>query len=175
MNKRGPDLLTIDVNVVRDFLDPTRDGHQLAVELFGRNGSEVDLAVAAQGHRLDADGVLGGELHEALAKEGIAQTRQLAYLSPETYPSPDLYPGQVVDGFKEAWRETINTWKTHEGRAPQSPDDFHVEAHLLDGRDYFLTEDRALRAMCRRLNDEYGLAVVAMTVGEYLDGRDRRD
>jgi hypothetical protein len=169
MTEGKPDLVTIDVNVVRDFLNPKRDGHERAVELFARNGSEVELAIAAQGHRLDADGLLGGELHEALRNEGIAETRQLAYLSEETYPSEDLFPGQVVDGFKEAWEKIVDSWRTHEGKAPQSPDDFHVEAHLLDERDCFLTEDRALRVMCGRLHYECGFAIVAITVGEYLE------
>ena len=172
--KQLPHLITVDVNVVRDFLDDRRDGHKLARELFGRNGSEVDLAIAAQGHRLDADGLLGGELQEALAQKGIAETRQLAYLSDETYPADDLYPGQVVEGFQEAWDEIIGDWRTHESKVPQSPDDFHVEAHLLDKRDYFLTEDRPLRVMCRRLHDEHGFAIVAMSVGEYLEGPGQR-
>jgi hypothetical protein len=164
-----PDLVTIDVNVVRDFLDPKRAGHGRALSLFGDNGGAVELAIAAQGHRLDADGVLGGELQDALRREGIAETRQLAYLSEQTYPSEDLYPGQVVEGFAEAWQEIIEDWRTHEGKAPGDVDRFHVEAHLLDNRDYFLTEDRALRAMCKRLHEERGFSLVAMTVGEYLN------
>jgi hypothetical protein len=90
----GANFETASVNIVRDFLDYHRDGHKLATELFARNGSDVDLAIAAQGHRLDATGLLGRELHEALARGGIGETRQLAYLSEATYPSEDLFPGQ---------------------------------------------------------------------------------
>lgn len=113
-----PHRLTIDVNVVRDLLDSRRDGHKHAAELFARNGSDIDLAIAAQGHRLDATGLLGGELREALVRESISETRQLAHLSEATYPSENLFPGQYVDGFKEAWAQIIDTWKTDLGRAP---------------------------------------------------------
>lgn len=118
MDRSLPHRLTIDVNVVRDFLDSRRDGHKLATELFARNGSDIDLAIATQGNQLDATGFLGGELREALAREGISETRQLAYLSEATYPSEDLFPGQYVDGFKEAWNQIIDTWKTDRGRGP---------------------------------------------------------
>lgn len=49
--------LTIDTTVARDFLDPERARHEPAHELFAlaRSG-DVDVAVAPQGHRLDADG-----------------------------------------------------------------------------------------------------------------------
>lgn len=171
MDSSLPHRLTIDVNVVRDFLDPRRDGHKLATELFAQNGSDIDIAIAAQGHQLDATGLLGGELREALIKEGISETRQLAYLSEATFPSKDLFPGQYVDGFKEAWNQAIHTWKTDQGQPPAPPDDFHVEAHVLDKRDFFLTGDRALRAMCRRLHDEHQIPIVAMTVGGYFEFR----
>lgn len=105
MDASLPHRLTIDVNIVRDFLESHRDGHKLAVELFARNGSDVELAI-------------------------------------------DLFPGQYINGFKEAWSQIIDTWKTDQGRAPAPPDDFHVEAHVVDKRDFFLTSDRALRAMC---------------------------
>ena len=36
-------------------------------------------------------------------------------------------------------------------------------------RDVFLTDDRALLAMCRRLRHEEGIAVTAMTVAEYVE------
>lgn len=54
--------------------------------------------------------------------------------------------------------------------APSQPA-LQVEAHVLDKRDFFLTGDRALRAMCRRLHDEHQIPIVAMTVGEYVESR----
>lgn len=172
MNERGPDLLTIDMNVARDFLDERRLGHQAAVELFALNGSEVELAIGPQGQLLDApEGKLQKELRAMFQQEGVKELRQLAYLSEATFPSKDLYPGQYVDGFQDSWRRIIETWKTSDGKPPEHPDDFHAEAHVLEERDVFITADRALREMCRRLSEEHGIAVVAMSVGDYLESR----
>jgi hypothetical protein len=33
----------------------------------------------------------------------------------------------------------------------------------------FITDDRRLRKMCRRLNDGHGFAIVATSLAEYLD------
>ncbi len=167
-----PELLTIDMTVARDFLDPKRSGHLEAKELFALNGNEVRLAIGPQGQRLDApDGDLRVQLEEMCERQNVTVLRQLAYLSEATFPSEDLLLGQLVDGFKDAWRQVIKTWKTSDGKPPEHPDDFHMEAHLLEDRDVFLTADRALRAMCRRLSDEHGFPVAAMTVGAYLEGR----
>jgi hypothetical protein len=167
------DRLTIDLNVARDFLDPRRSGHQAAVELFALNGKEVELAIGPQGRLLDApDGGLRRELDEMFRREKVVQLHQLARLSEATFPSEELFPGQVVSGFEEAWAKVIDTWKTSDGRAPAHPDDFHVEAHLLEGRDTFVTADRALREMCRRLGEEHGIEVEAMTVADYLAARE---
>jgi rRNA-processing protein FCF1 len=41
----------------------------------------------------------------------------------------------------------------------------------MEGRDVFLTDDRPLRVMCRRLREEHGVPVVAMSLAEYLNRR----
>jgi hypothetical protein len=104
-------------------------------------------------------------------REDVLELRQLARLSDATIPSDELFPGQVVEDFEEAWIKIIETWKTSDGKAPEHPDDFHLEAHLLDSPDIFVTADRALREMCRRLNQEHGIKVNATTVPEYLASR----
>lgn len=167
------ELLTIDLNVARDFLDPRRNGHRAAVELFALNGEAVELAIGPQGRRVDApEGRLVKELDAMREEESVRELRQLAYLSEATLPSEDLYPGQYVEGFREAWGQIIETWKTSDGRAPEHPDDFHVEAHLLEERDVFISADRALQEMCRRLREEHGLAIRAMSIEEYLGSRE---
>jgi hypothetical protein len=169
------DRLTIDMNVARDFLDPSRRGHQAAMELFALNGGDVELAIGPQGQLLDApEGELRRELDEMCRGENVLQLHQLARLSDATFPSDELFPGQVVEGFEEAWTKIIETWKTSDGKAPEHPDDFHLEAHLLDSRDIFVTADRALREMCRRLDQEHGIKVNATTVPEYLASRQAR-
>jgi hypothetical protein len=64
---RSPERLTIDMTVMRDYLDPRRLQHQLAVELFAlARSSNVELVTAPQGQRLDVSG--GGELDQQFAR-----------------------------------------------------------------------------------------------------------
>jgi hypothetical protein len=164
--------LTIDATVARDYLDPQRERHPHAVELFGlaRKG-EIELAAAPQGYRLDAQGNLAETLRATFAIESVAIPPQLAYTSEVTYPSEDLFPGAYVEGFGEAWAAVIATWQSNEGKPPEGADRFHVETHVLHGRDVFLTDDRLLRVMCRRLRDEHSIPIVAMGLAEYLGAR----
>jgi hypothetical protein len=166
-----PERLTIDVNVVWDYIDPKRDGYRAAVELFDlyRRG-EVELATAPQGYRLDVGGDLADQLREALEREKVRQTRQVARVGPATYPGADLIVGHYVEGFPEACERIAATWRSSDGKAPpDGRDRLHVETHVVERRDVFITGDRALRALCRRLRDEYGIDVVAMTVADYLE------
>jgi hypothetical protein len=168
----APERLTIDVTVARDYLDSEREGHRQAVTLFelARKG-EVELAAAPQGYRLDVEGDLAERLRATFREEGVAEARQLAYPSRVTYPGPNLFPGAYVPGFGEAWTEVVATWRSHEWKPPQGEDRFHVETHVMEGRDVFLTDDRPLRVMCRRLREEHGVPVVAMSLAEYLNRR----
>lgn len=174
----APQRLTIDATVARAYLDNRPESrraadHRLAVRLFelAKDG-EVELATAPQGYRLDADGDLADQLTRVLAQEDVPTMRQLAYPSDVTYPGEDLYPGAFVDGFGGAWSEIVASWGTHEGRPPGEADRFHVETHLHEQRDVFLMDDVPLLTMCRRLRDEYGFDVVAMTPGDFLAGRE---
>jgi hypothetical protein len=167
--------LTIDATVARDYLDSRREGHVHAVELFAlaRKG-EIELAAAPQGYRLDAQGNLAETLRATFETESVAIATQLSYPSEVTYPSDDLFPGSYVEGFSEAWADVVATWRSHEGKPPEGADRFHVQTHVFHGRDVFLTDDRSLRAMCRRLCDEHSIPVVALSPAEYLEARSAR-
>src|SRR5882757_958464 len=161
--------LTLDLTVVGEFLDPGRDRYGLAKEIFElvKSGT-VELAVASQGHGLDINrGDLVAQLQDLL-QDSLGETRQLAHVSEVTYPSENLFPGQYVDRLSQAWDEVIATWRTHEGRPPGLADRFHIESHMLDGRDVFLTDDGPLLAMCRRLNEEHEFSIRAMRLSEYI-------
>jgi hypothetical protein len=164
--------LTIDVTVARDYLDARRAGHSDAVALFelARSG-EVELATAPQGYRLDVRGDLAEQLQAAFENEGVRQAPQLSYPSAVTYPGKDLFPGRYVEGFGEAWSVVVEDWRSHERKPPTGPDRFHVETHVVERRDVFLTGDRALLVMCRRLTEEHGFPITAMTVADYLERR----
>jgi hypothetical protein len=169
---RGTERLTIDATVALDFVDGERARHARAVELFelARQGA-VELSTAPQGYRLDANGNLAQQFKSAFEEQGVAEAPQLAYASEVTFPSEDLIPGAFVDGFAEAWEAVVVSWRTHEWKPPQIGDRFHVETHVLERRDVFITDDRPLLVMCRRLREEHRVPIVAMGLVEYLDSR----
>jgi hypothetical protein len=170
-----PERLTIDVTVARDFLDPERDGHAAALALFElARGGEVELITAPQGYGLDVEGELARQLQELFAREEVGQALQVARVSAVTYPGADLIAGHYVEGFVEAWDGIVATWRPHEYKPPGPADRLHVETHLVERRDVFLTDDNGLLVMCRRLNKEHGFAIVAMPVAEYVDFRSGR-
>lgn len=164
-----PERLTIDATVARDYLDPERDRNALAVELFdlARRG-EVELAAAPQGFRLDVSGGdLAEQVRDAFEREQVGQARQVARVSEVTLVGPDLIVGNYVEGFGEACEEIAADWR----RAPGGADRFHVETHLTEGRDVFITDDRRLLRLCRRPHEEHGFPIVAMKLGVYLARR----
>ena len=167
-----PDRLTIDANVIRDYQEPDRLGYDDAVALFDlRRRGEVEIVTAPQGYRSDVEAgtPLAESFQETFANERVGLATQLAYPSPVTFLP--LILGHAVGGFSEAWDQIAATWRTHEGSLPEEADRWYVETHIADGRDVFLTNDRALVAMCRRLRDEHHLRIEAMTVAEYLKRR----
>lgn len=162
--------LTIDLTVARDLDDPRRSRHSQAVDLLALSHSgEVELELAPQGFRLDVDGALAARLRALLATEGISEAPQLAYASSVTYPSSTLLPGHYVPGFRDAWHRVVTHWASHEGKPPQEADSWHVESHVARRRDIFLSDDRALLVMCRRLCSEHSISIVAMGLSEYFD------
>jgi predicted nucleic acid-binding protein len=160
-----PERLTIDQTVLIDFLDEAGDRHALAEELLDlAECGEVELAVAPQGYRMERRGDTTEQVREAFQRKGVVQARQIARVSEVTFPGPDLFPGNYVEGFAEACA----------GSSPGPADRFHVETHLTEGRDVFITDDRRLLVLCRRLHEEHGFPIVAMRLADYLDAPRRR-
>jgi hypothetical protein len=163
-----PERLTVDATVARDYIHPARPRHALAVELFARaRRGEVELATAPQGYRLDVSGDLAQQLRETFDREQVRPTRQVARVSTATYPGPDLIVGHYVEGFVETWEQIAAGWS----KAPGPADRLHVETHLAEGRDVFITDDGPLLTMCQRLRD-LGFSIDALTLRDYLDRRD---
>jgi hypothetical protein len=162
---------SIDTTVIRDLLDEERPQHILAVKLFElADTGELELVIAPQGHR---DDVWEGDLKEeiqGLADSGrLAESEQVSRVSEVT-----LLPfiiGHYSEGFDEAWGAVLAGWKTHEGKLPGDKDRWHVETHLLDPAEIFITDDGPLLVMCRRLREEHGLTINAMRLQEYLESR----
>jgi hypothetical protein len=106
-------------------------------------------------------------VREALDREQVGEAPQVARVSEVTFLP--LVLGHYVEGFTEAWDEIAAGW----ARAPGPADRFHVETHVVNERDVFITDDRRLLAMCRRLREEHGFAIVAMGLADYLGKRRR--
>lgn len=168
----APERLTIDVTVARDYVDLCRPRHARALELFelARQGS-IELSTAPQGYRLDANGDLAKQMNATFAIERVARAPQLAYASEATFPGDDLMVGAYVPGFAEAWNAVATSRPPSNKWPPGIPDRFHIETHVLQERDVFLTDDGPLLEMCRRLHDEHAVNVVAKGLVEYLDSR----
>lgn len=160
--------VTIDVTVTRDFIDHREARHADAQSLFqlARDGV-IEIAAASSGFVFDVYGDLADQIRAAFASERVSDTAQLAYPG-VMIPGDNAFPGAYVEGFGKAWQAVIADWRTHEGRAPGDNDALHIETHVMEGRDVFLTDDRALLAACRRLHDEHGIAVNAMTPADFL-------
>lgn len=169
-----PERLTIDTTAARDVLEPGRTHHPQGLQLLAMaERGEVVLAVAPQGHRLDRrEADLVERLQSVLP--GVTELPQVARVSRGTRPAVGFMPGQLVEGFVEAWSQVAKTWNPNEWKALVPPgvnDRYHVESHLLAQRDTFITNDHKLLAMCRRLRAKYGVSIAAMTIEEYVSRR----
>jgi hypothetical protein len=166
--------LTIDVTVIGDLCDSSRSGHKYAKTLLElAEVGEVEVAIAPQGWRLDVpDGKWKERLDDLITKGVVTYLPQLSYPSEVTFPSNDLIPGNVVKGLSEAWEQVSATPGPSDPQTPpDNKDRLHVETHVADNRDAFLTSDKALLTMCRRLRDEHGFSIEAVTVRDFLASR----
>jgi hypothetical protein len=167
----SPERVTIDTSVWIDYRDPEGGRHPLALALFAlAERGEVELWAAPQGYRLDLTRADSAEqLSEAFERNEVRQARQVARVSEVTFPGEGLIVGHHVEGFVEAWASIAEGWP----KAPGPADRFHVETHMVEGRDVFITDDKRLLKMCRLLNGEHGFSIDAMPLADYLDHRAR--
>jgi hypothetical protein len=169
---RRPDRLTIDATVWIDYIEPAEPRHLLALELFAlAERGEVELWAAPQGYRLDRMRAGSAEqLQEAFRRGQVRQALQVARVSEVTFLGQDLIVGHYVKGFAEACDLIAKEWP----KAPGPADRFHVETHMVERQDVFITDDKRLLTMCRRLNRDHGFSIVAMGLNDYLERRRRR-
>jgi hypothetical protein len=163
--------ISIDTTIIRDLLDEGRPQHMLAVKLFEiAEAGEIELVIAPQGHRDDVwEGDVMEDIQRLVDSGRLAESEQVSRVSEVT-----LLPfiiGHYAEGFDEAWDAVLAGWKTHEGKLPGNKDRWHVETHLLDPAEVFITDDGPLLVMCRRLHEEHGLTIRAMRLQEYLESR----
>jgi hypothetical protein len=172
--RERPEQLTIDLDVLRDYLDDGRKNHADALALFqlGEQG-KARLLIAFSGSLWDLTdghtrepGQLLQQLHAMIESGKASQTTGLAY--PGVFVPGATVPGAGVEGFFEKWKAVLAIWKSSDGKAPGWGDALWVETHVLVKGDYFITRDAALLAMCRRLHDEHDVSVRALRSAEYL-------
>lgn len=166
---------TLDMTAIRDLVDERRPRHADALKLLvAAQEGNLELGVPPQGWLADLGDERSGELAQQipalLTRPGVVELPQIARLSDVTFPSDTLLPGAYVEGFSEAWDAVVSDWKTHQGRCPGDLDRWYVESHLKSGAAVFLTEDRALRAMCDRLRTEHGLLIHAESLTAFAAG-----
>jgi hypothetical protein len=167
-----PQRLTIDSTVAIDRRDDSQERHKWARALVAlAKRGEVELAAASSGYLVDFSPE--NPVWQMLDHEGVSGTAQLAYPG-VIYPGENAFPGAYVAGLRQAWDAILADWKTHEGGKPEDEDWLHVETHVMEKRDVFITDDDDLRVMCRRLREERGFEVQAMSLREYFDRRRRQ-
>jgi hypothetical protein len=162
---------TFDMSVLRAALDPSRGGHEDAVWLLELAGGGVlELGVPPQGARADFRGDMATPQAQRvlalLAGPGVVELRQLAVPSDVTYPGPNLFPEEPIEGFAEAWTAIEANWNGP-GSKPGGKDRWYVESHVARGRDVLVTEDPGMLTMCRRLRDEHGFDITAELLPDY--------
>jgi hypothetical protein len=141
------DRLTLDTNIVRERWDqrPKRPLVEQILDLADRG--IVDLAVTSTIHLDIPHDPLARRISE-LPEIGIEETGTVARL------------GSWVLGRDMLASQEFGDW--HEGLELTEPDtrDFdHLHAHMLLGRDYFLTWDKAILNLTSELATQWGIRV----------------
>jgi hypothetical protein len=116
----------------------------------------------------------------------LGQGYQLPYLSDETYLDDEFYLDTGDENLTTAWDGVCATWRSdRDGKGPPGENDaWHLETHVREKRDVFLTNDGeksggVLRAV-ERLNREHGFTINVMRLEEFVaadsgEARHRRD
>ena len=160
--------VTIDTTVVRDLEDPARPRHRSAVRLVDMHEKgQIDIAVTTR-INIDVSGPLREKLDAlpALRTAPIGTGFRLDYstlncgdmlVDDDTAQEPDeimelLFPGADPTSHK------------HQNRIA---DVDHLLGHKLNGRDVFLTDDRAILDRRSQLHERFG--IVVMTPNEFLE------
>jgi hypothetical protein len=173
--------LTIDTTVALDLLDPRRKRHAVARKLVEMaEAGEVEIGVAPQASRFDEHPDLGDfieQLRDAFPRARIVELPQLPYLSDKTYLDDEFYLDTAEESLTKVWDSVCATWRSdRDGKGPPgAPDAWHLETHVREKRDVFLTNDGeksgGVLSAVERLNDEHGFAIKAMRLEEFIASR----
>lgn len=147
MSGENRDRLTLDTNIIYDWWTK-QARHSVVAELLDlADRKEVDLAVTATIHQDIPDDPLARRIAD-LPEINVEQEGTVARL------------GSWVLGRDTLGDQAFVDW--HEGLGVKKPDwrDFdHLHAHMLLGRDYFLTWDGEINNLAPELSRRWGIEV----------------
>lgn len=141
-------MLTLDTDVVREWLDQDLRVRVVEDLLELSDRGLVDLAVTATIHQDIPRPPLADRL-SVLPEVGIAETGTVFRLDVSALDGPDMLGSQ---GFVD-WMENLGV------KNPDWRDFDHLHSHLLQGRDFFLTWDSKIHHFAKDLSSLWGIEV----------------
>lgn len=163
MMSEVPVRLTLDTNLLQE-LWKKRSKREVVERILAL--PDVDLAVTATIHEDVPRSPLADRLRD-LPTLGISQTPRLARFGTWVL-GVDMLGSQDFVDFEA---QVQANWAPGNRRLPDQRDLDHLHAHLAQGRDVFLTWDRAILALAPELTLRLGITVKSPE--DYLDRADR--
>ncbi len=163
--KSGFLLLTLDTNVVRDYIESRGvDGEfRVHVEKLLNLSTSGKVSIAVTRY-IDTD-IPNDPLRKELAQLpilDIQKTPGVITLDQSPLDGPD---GLGSGEFQEILNDIYANFKAGDRKLPVAPDFEHLHAHFVQGRDVFLTRDKSLIFYSHRFER---LGILAMEPDEFL-------
>lgn len=155
--------LTVDTNVIRDYAEPHREGHNIAkelVELHDAGMCEIRLTT-----RFDAD-VPGGPLRTKLEALSVLENPKVGTvfrLDVSRLDSGDMIASE--ESAKEADELMALLFPSAKPESDRHrnrmADVDHLMGHKIAGRDIFVTNEKAILNQREALSAKFGITVMS--------------
>jgi hypothetical protein len=164
---KKPERLTLDTMILRDYWEK-RKGLAFVEQLLDlADAGEVDLAVTATIRQDVPDDPMARRIHE-LPELRIEETGTVARWGIAVW-GRDMWASSKFEEFRLRLQSER---QPGDSPLPGVQDWDHLHAHMLLGRDVFLTRDGAILRLRGTLRSEFG--IVVMSPEEYLEARAER-
>ncbi len=158
-------LVTLDINVIRDAIDPSRDGHAAATEILrlirsGRLKAQVTSRLG-----LDVpEGDLRDEI-ESLPELESSRVGTPARCDISIVDGPDYLVSESEDEDLEAAMDLVFPGATRESLRHRNriADIDHMFGHRASSADYFVTREKSMLVRAKALSGKFGIEVVGPT------------
>ncbi len=164
-NREGTDdRLTLDTNLVQEHWKrrPKRKVVEALVALA--EAGEVDLAVTRYIRADVPREPLASRINDLAAELNATETGGVFTLDESRLNGPDGLGSQAMLDFQAALGPA---WKPKRGQPPDRRDWLHLHAHLIQGRDFFLTWDEGVVELGNELQ-RAGFAIRVARPEDYL-------